>query len=379
MTDMRVLHLAFEDHAMPGAGGGSVRTREINRRLVALGHDITVLTTRFPECVDRVEDGVRYVHVGRGAGGNRWTRLLGYVEGLPAATRRYPADLVVEDFFAPFSSMAAPRWTGHPTVGMVQWLHAADKSHQYKLPLHWVEEFGVRSHSNLVTVSEGTAQKLRRLNPASHVEVIGNGVGHEFFESPQQVGRDVVFLGRMEFHGKGLDKLLKAWAEVYRDVDADLVLAGEGADAARVRQEAARLGPAARVRFPGWVSGRDKMKLLGGARVVVVPSRNETFGMVALEALASATPVIAFDIPGLREVVPEGSGWRVTPFDVSALAMHLRAVCNCPERALAAGWEGRSFAMNFDWDVMAGRQDAVYRSALAAATNPGGRKRWSSV
>lgn len=372
---MRMLHLAFEDHAMPGAGGGSVRSREINRRLVARGHEITVLTTRFPGCVDRVEDGVRYVHVGPGTGGNRWTRLLGYVGGLPAAARRYPADLVVEDFFAPFSSMAAPRWTGRPTIGMVQWLHAADKSRQYKLPLHYLEQFGVRSHSTLIAVSEGTAEKLRALNPAADVVVIGNGVEREAFASAQEPGRDVVFLGRLEFRGKGLDLLLQAWAEVCRDVDGDLVVAGDGPDAARVRQEAARLGPAGRVRFPGWVRGEEKWKLLGGARVVAVPSRHETFGMVALEALAAATPVVAFDIPGLREVVPDGSGWRAPAFDVSALAAHIRAACNDPELALAAGREGRGFATNFDWDVLAGRQDAMYRSALAAATNLGGRKR----
>src|SRR6185312_10930947 len=92
---MTTFLFAFEDPAMPGAGGGSVRTHEINRRLAARGHDITVLTTRFPGCVDRVQDGVTYLHVGAGRGGNKWTRLLGYVRGLPFAARKVPADLVV--------------------------------------------------------------------------------------------------------------------------------------------------------------------------------------------------------------------------------------------------------------------------------------------
>lgn len=362
---MRVLHLGFEDPAMPGAGGGSVRTHEINRRLAAMGHEITVLTTRFPGGGDRVQDGVRYLHVGVGRGANRWTRLLGYVAGLPAAARRHRADLVVEDFFAPFSSMAAPRWTGRPTVGMVQWLHARDKSRQYRLPLHLLERMGVRSHRRLVAVSQGTADALRALNPSARVEVIGNGVDAEAFDLEQRTGRDVVFLGRLEFGGKGLDLLLRAWAAVEAGVEGDLVIAGGGADEDRVRREVARLGLTDRVRFAGWVRGAAKLRLLAGARVVVVPSRHETFGMVALEALATATPVVAFDIPGLREVVPDGTGWRVPAFDVPALAARIREVCGDAELATTAGKAGRVFAEDFDWDVLAARQDEVYRSALA--------------
>jgi glycogen(starch) synthase len=101
--------------------------------------------------------------------------------------------------------------------------------------------------------------------------------------------------------------------------------------------------------------------------VAVVPSRHETFGMVALEALAAATPVVAFDIAGLREVVPEGSGWRVPAFDVPALAERIRAACADPVLAEAAGLAGRHFAVGFDWDVLAGRQDEVYRSVLEEA------------
>ena len=164
-TPLRVLHLGFEDPAMPGAGGGSLRTHEINRRLVAEGMDVTVLTTRYPGCVDRVQDGVRYVHVGAGPSGSRLSRLLGYVLGLPAVVRRQvrdrAADLVVEDFFAPFASMAAPLWTRRPTIGVVQWLQAREKSRQYHLPLHLLQTFGVRSHRRLVSVSGDTADQLR--------------------------------------------------------------------------------------------------------------------------------------------------------------------------------------------------------------------------
>ncbi len=317
---LRVLHLGFEDPAMPGAGGGSLRTHEINRRLVADGMDVTVFTTRFPGCVDRVEDGVAYVHVGAGPSGSRLSRLLGYVLGLPAAVRRHVrssgADLVVEDFFAPFSSMAAPLWTRRPTIGVVQWLQAQEKSTQYHLPLHLLQDFGVRSHRRLVSVSADTADQLRALNPKLQVEVIGNGVDRGLFDEPQQAGRDVVYIGRLEFGGKGFDLLLDAWRRIADRVEGRLVIAGEGHDEDRIRREVARLGLADRVTFVGWVRGEEKARLLAGARVVAMPSRVETFGIVAVEAFAAATPVVAFAISSLHEVVPEGAGFAVPPFDV---------------------------------------------------------------
>ena len=365
--NLHVLHLGFEDPAMPGAGGGSLRTHEINRRLAAGGTDVTVFTTRFPGCADRVQDGVRYVHIGAGPCGSRLSRTLGYVLGLPRAVRRYSrdhrVDLVVEDFFAPFASMAAPRWTRRPTIGVVQWLGAREKSEQYHLPMVPLQNFGVRSHRRLVAVSSDTGAQLQAINPALEVVVIGNGVDPVLFDQPQQTGRDVVYIGRLEYGGKGLDLLLDAWTRVHDQVDGRLVIAGQGHDEDRVRREVVRLGLGDRVRFAGWVRGEEKARLLAGARVVVMPSRIETFGIVAVEAFAAATPVVAFAIPSLREVVPEGAGFAVPPFDVAEFAKRLAEVCDDAELATAMGADGRRFAAGYDWDALAARQAEVYRAA----------------
>jgi glycogen(starch) synthase len=362
---LRVLHLGFEDPLMPGSGGGSVRTREIDRRLAAGGMEVTVLTTRYPGCVDGEHEGVRYEHVGIGRGANRLTRLLGYLAVLPFAVRRHrDADLVVEDFLPPFSSMAVPLWTRRPVIGMVQWLHAREKTRQYKLPFHLVERAAVRTHRRLIAVSDGTAERLTSMNPHASVEVIGNGVEPALFDQPVQPGRDVLCIGRLELEGKGLDLLLQAWATAHRAVDGDLVIAGAGPDEARVRQLVERLGLSSRVRFAGWVSGADKARLLSTSRLVVVPSRAETFGIVAVEALAAATPVLAFDIPCLREVVPPDCGRLVPPFDVPTLAAALTDLHADEDLLLAMGAAGRTFAAGYDWDVLARRQADLYRSSV---------------
>jgi glycosyltransferase involved in cell wall biosynthesis len=372
---LRVLHLGFEDPMMPGAGGGSVRTHEMNRRMAERGHRITVLTTRYPGWSERVQDGVHYIPIGFGQGKNRLTRLAGYVLRLPVETRRRAAtaDLVVEDFFAPFSTMAAPLWTGRPTIGVVQWLHAEDKSRQYKLPLHLIERAGVRRHRRAIAVSRGTADKLARLNPRLHVTVIGNGIDPIALETKAQRGRDVVSIGRLELPGKGLDLLLTAWAKACSQIDGDLVIAGSGPDEERIRRMIDDMGLSGTVHLTGWVRGVEKFQLLSSARLVVVPSRQETFGLVAIEALASATPIIAFDIPCLKEVVPAGCGWLVVPFDADRLADEMVAHYDAANLE-DVGSRGRRWASALDWDLVADLQIQEYRQSVSELGKPGGTR-----
>lgn len=368
---MRVLHLGFEDPRMPGAGGGSVRTHEINRRLAAKGFHVTVLTTRYPGWQERVEDGVHYVPIGFGTGGNRLTRLVAYVARLPfeVRKRRSTAELVVEDFFAPFSTTAAPLWTKRPTIGVVQWLHARDKARQYKLPLHWIEWLGVRKHRRLISVSQGIGDRLKELNPDLHVEVIGNGVDPAVWNSEPRLGKDVLFIGRLEYGHKGLDLLLEAWAHACNRVDGNLLIAGTGPDAERLRTAIRDAGLSERVQMLGWLSGDKKFQALSDARLLVVPSRHETFGLVAIDALAAGTPVIAFDIPCLREIIPPGTGWVVDAFDVQALGDEIvRRYSQDDLEKVAA--EGRTFAAGYNWDALAEMQAQAYNTALAELKNP---------
>nr|WP_269215672.1 glycosyltransferase family 4 protein [Arthrobacter sp. AK01] len=363
---------------MPGAGGGSVRTHEINRRLAAKDFHVTVLTTRYPGWKERVEDGVHYVPIGFGTGGNRLTRLVAYVVRLPFEVhkRRAATELVVEDFFAPFSTMAAPLWTKRPTIGVVQWLHAKDKARQYKLPLHWIERLGVRRHRRLISVSQGISDRLKELNPALHVDIIGNGVDPGIWNTQPRHGNDVLFVGRLEYEYKGLDLLLEAWAKACRRVDGNLLIAGKGPDEKRVRASIQDAGLSERVQFLGWLSGDKKFGAISDARLMVVPSRHETFGLVAIDALAAGTPVIAFDIPCLREVVPRGTGWLVEPFDVKALEEEI--VRRYQQEGLEhVAARGREFAADYNWDALADLQAGAYNTALGELNEPRPKRQWA--
>ncbi len=367
----RVLHLGFEDPRRPGAGGGSVRTHEVNRRLAARGVEVTVACARWPGAAPAVVDGVRYLPFGPRLGplGRvRFSGQLGYfaavLGGLWLLVRRTDPDVVVEDFAAPFSSLCVPYLTRRPVVGVVQWLFARDKSRQYKLPFAVVERFGVASHQRLVAVSEDLAAELRRRAPAASVTAVPNGLEPAAFDhrSPA-IRRDLLYLGRLEIAQKGLDLLLRAYAEAAPRLDARLRIAGDGPDEAELRALADRLGVADRVDWLGRVDGAARFDLLAGARLVCMPSRYETFGMVAAEALATGTPVLAYDIPCLRALVGESVGVRVPAGDVTGYAAALAELAADPGRCAALGAAGPDSVRQLDWDRIAQAQLAVFRAA----------------
>ena len=125
-----------------------------------------------------------------------------------------------------------------------------------------------------------------------------------------------------------------------------------------------RLGLVDRVRFIGWTAGKDKLALLARARVVAVPSRFETFGIVAAEAQATGTPVLGFDIDCLREVIGPDGGQVVPAFDTQEYGNALVRLWHRTEdeRDILSR---RQFARRFDWNSLAGRQAAVLTEVAA--------------
>jgi glycosyltransferase involved in cell wall biosynthesis len=88
--------------------------------------------------------------------------------------------------------------------------------------------------------------------------------------------------------------------------------------------------------------------------------------MVALEALACGTPVLAFDIPCLREIIPTDCGVLVPGFDVEALGASLRTLIDQQRTLRTMGDAGREMARRFDWDGLALRQEMVYLEAVGS-------------
>ena len=352
-----------------------MRTHEISRRL-AQEFEITVVCARYVGARRRVEDGVRYVHVGLPVG--YFGSLLSYFAAVPWALWRYDSELVVEDFAAPFSSVAVGYLTRRPVLGVAQWLFASDKARQYHLPFHVIEQIGLRSHRRLIAVSEDMAEAVRTRNPTATVSVIPGGLPVEAFEDWARPRGDILYLGRLEIYQKGLDLLLEAFAKIADVIPQRLVIAGDGPDRHAVEAMASALGLRDRVRFVGWIPPDGRFEWLAGADFIAMPSRYESFGLVAAEALAVETPVVAFEIPCLREIVGSDVGAIVPKGDVDALAKAMRALSVDPARRAALGAAGKAKVAHLTWDLAADAQGAIYREMTQNRTHVPAAKAGSS-
>ena len=211
----------------------------------------------------------------------------------------------------------------------------------------------------VLAVSRATADDLVRLGfPASRIEVTGNGRAR--LPAPHAmngVPEDFVLAVGALHRRKGLDVLLRALAEL-PDVAAVVAGpdAGEGPALARL---AADTGVADRVHFPGAVTDGELAWLYQSAAVLAFPSRAEGFGLPVLEAMDNGLPVVASDLPVLREVARDAARY-VPPNDASALATALRELLTDASGRSALVEAGRRRAAQFSWAATAEATAACY-------------------
>lgn len=171
---------------------------------------------------------------------------------------------------------------------------------------------------------------------------------------------------------KGIDVLLDAWPKVLSiHPAARLVVVGDGPLRARLERQSSRLGLAGRVIFAGWLDRA--AALMSGCDVVAMPSRWEGFGLVALEAMAAARPIVASRVGGLEDIVVDGvSGTLVAPDNPAALADALSRLLAQPAVAELFGVAGlERLRRHFSVAAMVDGTEAVYSELLDGAA-PGG-------
>ena len=173
----------------------------------------------------------------------------------------------------------------------------------------------------------------------------------------------IAFAGRL-IAKKGADVLIAAIDQLKdRYPGLHLLLAGEGDDRPVLEADAVRRGLASRIAFAGRLTHEAIYPFLASAALVIVPSRIEPFGLVALEAAQAGRAVVASAIDGLPEVVVhEQTGLLVPSGDAAALAAAIASLLDNPERAKAMGEAGRRRAMSdFSWDRYVAAHEELFQ------------------
>lgn len=168
---------------------------------------------------------------------------------------------------------------------------------------------------------------------------------------------------------KGHDVGLRAWSLLPPSCgQLNLLVIGEGERMARYRAEVEQAGLAGRVHFAGQLPHADTLALMRDSALLVLPSRHEGFGLVAIEAGALGVPVVASDLPVFRELLGElGKGCLVAVDDADALAVAVARVLHdeAARRALGRAWRLR-VAQEFALSACMTRYQTWYRAALGA-------------
>ncbi|MEU0243344.1 glycosyltransferase [Streptomyces sp. NPDC006235] len=349
----------FDDlHNPDYHGGGALLVDKVARRL-AEDHRVTVVTVAARGGVE-TRDGVRYHRLPLGWAGPRLGQLL-YHAVLPLTARRLPHDLWLESFTPPFSTGFLPSFSRGRVVGVAQSLSGAAMSRRYHLPFAQVERYGLRFYEDVVVLNEADAATVRRHAPQAVTHVIHNGVDQPPLD-PRRIGEGdyIAFLGRVDVWEKGLDLLLAAHAGA---PSMPLLLAGAGARGEEASLAALIAATGADARWVGEVTGAEKQKFLENCAFLVLPSRSESFGLVALEAMAYGKPVLHFDLPTLRWM--DGGGNVAVPaFDVPALGQRLRSLAADEESRRRLGHLAHQAARWFSWERTTGQYLGLVQELL---------------
>jgi D-inositol-3-phosphate glycosyltransferase len=375
----------------------NVYVREVASALAQAGVECTTYTRAdrpgLPEEV-LVEPGHRVVHVQAGDYDVPKEALAAeldtFTAGVADHVRRGPGvDVVHGNYW--LSGVVGHRLKHQLDVPLVSTFHtlARVKAEGGDLEPTWRDraEAEVIGCSDAICVScPEEERQFRRLygNPAGAIEIVPPAVEHAFFAPGDQVGARgaiglpidrpvILFVGRIQ-PLKGPDVAVRALAALGRP-DALLVVVGgasgtEGGDETRrVRELVATLGVTEQVRFVAPQPHHILSSYYRAADVVVVPSRSESFGLVALEAAACGTPVVASAVGGLLNIIHDGvTGFLVEGRDPGRFARALREVLDDPALATAMGEAAAVRARRFTWSFTAARLRRVYGDLVARSS-----------
>lgn len=351
----KILIINWQDIKNPQSGGAEVHLHEIFKRVAARGHEVTLLCCSFKGApAEEIVDGLRVIRKGRRYDFN-------FVVPTVYLSMQNTYDVLIEDinkipFYTPLYARSPVLGIVHHLFGEVifQETNRLFGSHVYLserlIPI-------VYRQTPFMVVSESTSKELRDQGLTGEIMVIPNCVDHETYKSTGIKKSNyplILFLGRLKKY-KRVDILLRAMKIVSREIpDARLVVVGIGDHLDSLKRLSVNLGLGGYVDFTGYIGMEKKVELLQQAHVVVNTSSKEGWGLTVLEANACGTPVIASNVPGLRDAVVDGETGLLFEFgNVEQLAQRIISVLtNLSLRDKLINNAVR-WASKFNWDESA--------------------------
>jgi glycosyltransferase involved in cell wall biosynthesis len=356
---VKILAINWQDLTNPQAGGAEVHLEEILKRVAARGHRVTLFCSSYPGA--RKTEWINGIEIIRkGSRYNFNFVVQKYIRSLIAS--RNP-DLVIEDINKiPFYT---PLFQNLPTLVAIPHLFADSvfKEINFVMGLYiFLSEKpipNIYKGKKFMVISDSTKDDLVRRNiPEQDVHVVKCGIDHVLYcPDPDTQKSDpplAVYVGRLKKY-KTIDCLIRAMALVSEELpEARLVIVGDGDYAPKLVSLTRELKLKEKVKFTGFVPQLEKVNWLRKAWVAIYPSLKEGWGLTNIEANACGTPVLASDVPGLRDSVSAGETGLLFEYgNAKKLAqLMVKVMSDSPLREkLSRG--GLRWAQEFSWDKAA--------------------------
>jgi glycosyltransferase involved in cell wall biosynthesis len=374
------------EHGLGVWGGGEKHFYEISKLAAKRGHEVTVLTCRFPgQPREEFVEGVKILRVGLSrepmTGGARREALpvLSYILRTAIRALTLNADLIhCNTYFPVYSGKIATRLrniplvtTFHDIYRLTDWVEAQG-SFFWGLAGHVVTAIAAKlSHDRIIAVSPQCKQKLISLGIRSeNITVIPNGVDLSLFDSTDvlKVPCQILYVGRL-VSTKHVDSLLRAFSGVLKHVpEASLKIVGDGPENARLKRLVCTLRLQRNVTFAGTTPTYEAVaRYFKESAFFVLPSTVEGESIAAKEAMAAGLPVIAMRIAGsgVLSVVKDGvNGFLVDPLQPNAFVERIVELLQDDKKRRAMAVTARRFVQEYDWKVIAERTLQVYRDVM---------------
>ena len=401
-------------------GGMNVYVAELTRHLGHLGVHVDVYTRSQNEHVPHVLHdlgyGNRVVHIPAGPEvplpkPELVNHIPQFVSGIQdfVAKKGLHYDLIHSHYW--LSGAAAEQLQASWQVPIVQMFHTLVmmKNRIARRPEEMEGEYRLEGEQRILkladriivaTLAEQSQLEFLYRADASKLVIIPPGVDTaRFYPIPKDEAKAaielppneqmILFVGRIE-PLKGVDTLLRALAYIRSTNNLDCcphylaIIGGDpevsedrlNEEMGRVQALSAELGLSDIVLFLGKRSQESLPYYYSAADVVVVPSHYESFGMVALEAMACGTPVVASQVGGLAFLVQDGvTGFVVPNGEPELLGQHLIETLLDPELRGRLGSQGAEIARGYSWDTIAARIMGVYNELLNASPHAHAERR----
>ena len=352
---LRVLIFNWRDTKHIWAGGAEVYLHEMAKRWVTAGHSVTLFCGNdgHDPRNERI-DGVNIIR----RGGMYTVYIWAFLYYVLKFRGRF--DVIIDsENGIPFFT---PLFTRPPVFLLIHHIHQDLFRSNLYFPMDKIAMFLegklmplVYSNSKIITVSESSRKDILALGffKSKNISVVNPGIDPAlFYTSPKTRYPSFVYLGRIRAQ-KNIDVAIRAFASVVKKYPkARLSIAGWGDKLEELSKLAQSLKLAKSVKFLGRVSDKKRVRLLGRSWAMLQPSSFEGWGITVIEANACGTPVIAADVPGLRDsVLHDESGILVPVKNEYSLAETMKLLISLPDYRARLSSNALAWSTNFNWDV----------------------------